>query len=164
MINVTPRSLHWLLRTFLLNKEAAVISRVFPECIFFHHCIPFCENNPSNFTNLIFQRLESIVIAYLSMSPHPKFAGLYFWPFLAFPNNIINHNLVYIFHRRTTWKASKAWLISHSICAWTIIKIMLTLLATKAPRLQVALTNSYTIRTSRPSLTRKTILKSSIDT
>ena len=27
MINVTPRSLHWLLRTFLLNKEAAVISR-----------------------------------------------------------------------------------------------------------------------------------------
>ena len=34
MINVTPRSLHWLLRTFLLNKEAAAISRVFQNVYF----------------------------------------------------------------------------------------------------------------------------------
>ena len=35
MINVTPRSLHWLLRTLLLYEYAAAISRVFSETKFF---------------------------------------------------------------------------------------------------------------------------------
>ena len=57
MINVTPRSLHWLLRTFLLNKEAAAISRVFQNEFFFHHCEYFCGKNPSIFTNFKFSKI-----------------------------------------------------------------------------------------------------------
>ena len=65
-VKLTPRSLHQLLRTFLLSKEAAAISRVFSKCNFFIIAYLFVTKISLLSRILSFQRMEINVIAYLS--------------------------------------------------------------------------------------------------
>ena len=65
MINVTPRSFIGYCVPFYYMNKPLRFHEFFQKVKFFNIAHFFCESNPSNFTNLNFQRLESNVIAYL---------------------------------------------------------------------------------------------------